>query len=511
MIVTTEKKNSYYINGGNPHVLFLHPILEHLIKLKQDGNDVKQWVENFEQDEIPAKGQTIRTCKQEVSYYYQYFQLLMKNNYFDTPKKVKLDEIMQYKPEHIELTIADTEQIVFEVTDGCNLDCRYCGYGEFYSGFDARRGRKMDFETTKQVLDYILSLKKKHLNQIKTHKKFAVSFYGGEPLTNFPLIKKVVEYVKSIDFPNTEFMFSMTTNGVLLYKYMDYLIENRFFILISLDGNKQHNQHRVFPDKTESFDIVFENARELKRKAPEYFKEFVNFICVQHNKNSALAQLKDFFKNEFDKKPLYLGLNKSGIPKEKKEEFDNLFAINKTTAELQERESFLKSLPISEFPQIPVLDEFSQHYSGCFFQKITSLLENKKENIEYVTTGTCQPFSKKIFITVNGKILPCERISQKFTMGTLEGGEIKLDYRAIADKYNDYYKKLSKLCNNCRNSKACKQCIFYLNIDEETVKCDRFLSTKEYSGKLSETLTMFEEKPLYYVKSLENLEKEGGI
>ena len=29
--------------------------------------------------------------------------------------------------------LANLKQLVFEVTDACNLRCKYCGYGELYS------------------------------------------------------------------------------------------------------------------------------------------------------------------------------------------------------------------------------------------------------------------------------------------------------------------------------------------------------------------------------------------
>ena len=35
-------------------------------------------------------------------------------------------------------------QLVFEVTDACNLHCKYCAYADLYGGYDQRRriGRK---------------------------------------------------------------------------------------------------------------------------------------------------------------------------------------------------------------------------------------------------------------------------------------------------------------------------------------------------------------------------------
>ena len=39
-------------------------------------------------------------------------------------------------PNHIRLALANLPLLTFEVTDACNLKCKYCGYGEFYNDYD---------------------------------------------------------------------------------------------------------------------------------------------------------------------------------------------------------------------------------------------------------------------------------------------------------------------------------------------------------------------------------------
>jgi uncharacterized protein len=34
--------------------------------------------------------------------------------------------------DNIVYALANLPQLVFEITDACNLKCKYCGYGEFY-------------------------------------------------------------------------------------------------------------------------------------------------------------------------------------------------------------------------------------------------------------------------------------------------------------------------------------------------------------------------------------------
>jgi predicted nucleic-acid-binding Zn-ribbon protein len=43
--------------------------------------------------------------------------------------------------------LANLSQLVFEVTDACNLKCKYCGYGEFYNDYDSRGNKNFIHKT----------------------------------------------------------------------------------------------------------------------------------------------------------------------------------------------------------------------------------------------------------------------------------------------------------------------------------------------------------------------------
>lgn len=54
-------------------------------------------------------------------------------------------------PAQIYYSLANLRQITFEVTDACNLKCKYCGYGEFYDDYDRRSNKMMPFTKAKQT------------------------------------------------------------------------------------------------------------------------------------------------------------------------------------------------------------------------------------------------------------------------------------------------------------------------------------------------------------------------
>ncbi|MFA6705070.1 MAG: radical SAM peptide maturase, partial [Bacteroidales bacterium] len=119
-----------------------------------------------------------------------------------------------------------------------------CGYGELYNDYDERVGNDLSFEKAVAIIDYLSSYWQSSNNQSGRFNVY-ISFYGGEPLLNMCFVKKVIDYIEQINSYNRYFTFSMTTNAVLLDKYIDYLVEKDFNLLISLDGDKSNNQYRV--------------------------------------------------------------------------------------------------------------------------------------------------------------------------------------------------------------------------------------------------------------------------
>lgn len=79
-------------------------------------------------------------------------------------------------------------QVVLQVTQNCNLRCSYCAYSGSY--FNRTHSKKrMSTETAIRAVDFFMS----HSSEVS---KSTIGFYGGEPLLEFSLIKKVVSYVE---------------------------------------------------------------------------------------------------------------------------------------------------------------------------------------------------------------------------------------------------------------------------------------------------------------------------
>ncbi|MGI9305374.1 MAG: quinohemoprotein amine dehydrogenase maturation protein [Gammaproteobacteria bacterium] len=146
--------------------------------------------------------------------------------------------------------------IILNVNTGCNLGCTYC-YKEDLT--TPAKGEKMDFETAAKSIELLL-------REGESRDRVNIVFFGGEPLSNMPLIRQVVDYAEKrcAEVGKTP-DFSLTTNATLLNEQtVDYLNEHRFGISISIDGPKAvHDRHRLTVGGKGTYDVVATKARML--------------------------------------------------------------------------------------------------------------------------------------------------------------------------------------------------------------------------------------------------------
>ena len=146
--------------------------------------------------------------------------------------------------------------LVLNVNTGCNLSCTYC-YKEDLATPD--RGQRMAFETAARSFELLLA-------EAKERARVNLVFFGGEPLSNMPLIRAMIDYAegraaevgKTVDF-------SLTTNATLLTEdLVDYFSAHRVGITVSMDGPKAlHDRNRRTIGGKGTYDVVAKKARML--------------------------------------------------------------------------------------------------------------------------------------------------------------------------------------------------------------------------------------------------------
>lgn len=395
-------------------------------------------------------------------------------------------------------SICNLKQLIFEVTDACNLRCKYCGYGDLYFGYDKRESSFLPIEQAKAVIDYLVTFWKCYLPKAQSPLTY-ISFYGGEPLLNMPFIKEIVSYVENLDI-NRVFEFSMTSNALLLNRHMDYLVDKRFHLLISLDGDKQGNDYRVTPLGNSSFETVYANSKMLQEKYPDYFREYVNFNSVLHSLNSVKATF-DFINKEFQKTPTISELNDSHIREDQRHYWNSIYRNKIESIQSEENSQDLENDLFIENPETFNLLVFLHQYSGNIYKDYESLLVDP-EHISLCPTGTCIPFSRKMFITVTGKILQCEKIDHNFALWFISKDlGIELDIELIVDRINNYYDKFRPQCSKCAKKRGCTQCMYFIdNIECLNPKCTSFCSKEMFNKYVDNSMGYLAKHPDLYDK-----------
>lgn len=472
-IAFKSKHNNHYLYDFNYSlVLLLHPFL---YAVMEEGA-------NSAETNIAAKA------------YYRKKYLFLKNNgwFREYPFVKKVSRLLT--EQDVTTQIANTEQLTFEVTESCNLNCSYCGYGELYKHHENRSYKNLDFETAVPIIDYCFSLWNSERNKSK-EKKIYIGFYSGEPLLNFKIIEQIVCYVKNKDIYK-RIHFAMTTNSMLLDKYTDFLVKHKFHLLLSLDGNSSNNAYRKKKNGDSSFKEVCSNIDKLYKLYPSYFKQYVNFNAVLHNANS-VDDIYGFIKGRYNKIPQLSELNTFGIAEEKKDKFNRMF--------LNYERSILSSANKQEIvDQLFISIPFFKDLSRFVLQHLDVRKElqdlTKRSNTIHTPTGTCTPFAKKIFVSVSGNLFPCETIQRNYPLGNVRNGEVELNFMQVTDYYNNIYLCIRKQCEICYLQRSCVQCIFNMPTQYSRPSCETSMNKTKFTNYLSDNLSNLEDNSVFLKK-----------
>jgi uncharacterized protein len=155
------------------------------------------------------------------------------------------------------------QTLVINLTNQCNLSCQYCyEFGEDKVATPDGKPKFMELETAKQSVDFLF---REATGRSTVH----ITFFGGETLMNFALLKEVVDYSRAeAARRNVKIDFSLTTNATLLRPdIIEYLTANAIGVTVSIDGPKEMNdQLRVFANGKGSYDIIIPKVKELLRQ-----------------------------------------------------------------------------------------------------------------------------------------------------------------------------------------------------------------------------------------------------
>ena len=146
--------------------------------------------------------------------------------------------------------------LCLHVAHTCNLSCAYCfaSQGKYHG-----ERALMSFETGKRALDFLIE-------HSGGRRNLEVDFFGGEPLMNWDVVKRLVAYARGVEGPaGKRFRFTLTTNGLLIDdEVIDFANREMDNVVLSLDGRREiHDTARVDCAGNGSYDRVVPKFQKL--------------------------------------------------------------------------------------------------------------------------------------------------------------------------------------------------------------------------------------------------------
>lgn len=352
-----------------------------------------------------------------------------------------------------------TQQLTLQVTQQCNLRCAYCAYSGIYENNRTHNSARMSFDVAKKAIDYFLE-HNTHLADV------VIGFYGGEPLLEFELIKKCVEYANS-KVEGKKILFNMTTNGTLLSdKVVDFLSRYNFSISISLDGSKEeHDRNRKFKDGRGSFDVIIENLRNIREKYLELDKRIQ--IMTTINPHMDLGCVMEYFSADEvlnDKNILFNTMNEKDLK--------NAVSYDESYYEIRNFE-YIKCL-------FSVVGKLERKYTSALAVRSMDGLKQMRSRTHAHASltrlahhnGPCLPGVRKLFVRTDGKFYPCERVNETqeyFCVGSVDTGVCVDECKKILN----IGKITEKQCKQCWALRHCSLCAGQIEFTDEPQVCDK--------------------------------------
>ena len=294
------------------------------------------------------------------------------------------------------------------VTHDCNLNCIYC-----YQKHDKL---KMSFETAKKCIDWVFDNVPPEMDGID------IQFFGGEPLLEFELIQKIVEYTyqTKISRYSNSCAFFASTNGTLLDDSMKkWLIDHKdhFCLGLSLDGTRDTHNH----NRSNSFDQI--DIDFFRKMWP---KQSLKMTLSEYSLHHLAENVKYLHSLGFDVK----GVNLC----EGNFNWDNEKFVEILVPQLKELVDFYV-----ENESLPVCQMFDKQLRFC--------VSKNRERKKWCGTGRgCPCFD------VDGKMYPCTYMTpmtfSEKELHAIVNTDFTNDYNFVdEDCYENCY--IYPLCGNC--------------------------------------------------------------
>ena len=367
-------------------------------------------------------------------------------------RRVKIPTIREVK----EISNNHIHHVILNITEQCNMRCKYCSYGTNYPYERDHKNSDMKWPIAKAAVDLLF-------NNSSGNNDVVLGFYGGEPLLAFKMIEKTVDYAKNQSRKyDKNVRFAITTNGTLLSdEVIKFFVDNNFNMLISIDGPQHiHDRNRINRQGKGTWYKVMEGLKKIKSNYPQFFQKKLGYSSMI-TPPFDLLHIRDFFNNfEFSTTgPLNLNL-----PNLDDTTYYKNFP-NSMWEEYREQRKELENILFNFLDNNKNPDHFLTEF---LLKKAYSAFHNRftGESDFMPLNGCCFPGQQRTFISTDGAIGPCEKIGNRINLGNVWKG---FDIHTIHDLMN-VYAETCKECTTCWLNRNCSLCFLSILRPEEKNK-----------------------------------------
>lgn len=344
-------------------------------------------------------------------------------------------------------SLPNIDTFIIELTQSCNMRCRYCCYGGTYQDNRTHSGNSMSEETYLQSLDFIES------NRVK-ERKLHVVFYGGEPLTRFEQLKKFVSLAK-LRFPK-DTDYTISTNGLLLKEdVIPWCIEQDVFLNVSLDGMPSvHDKARRDVVGSPTFDKVHNNLRQVKLFDAQYWFNHVNLLVTLDDVHELLP-IAEYWGHDvlLRTKPPFM--------------ISRVSPCSLSDYEIDQEETLETLRSLMNYYAVNRQNVFAKAY---FEMLCSPILDRPVYTMnEPMSPLMCLPFNPRCFLDCDGNVGICEKTSDKLRIGTVKDG---WDMDTIRGAINKMVAERKIRCSDCECIRLCQTCFTNYFFDEDRWNSD---------------------------------------
>ena len=333
--------------------------------------------------------------------------------------------------------------VELSITEKCNLGCPYC--------YVANKNKFMNYDTFLNVVSKI----KQYCLQ-SGEKDYIISYFGGEPLLNFELIKKAHEYFKNDPMCRMETIIS--NMSLLNSEIYEYIKTNNIGVSWSFDGKDANVSRPLLPIRENNgykniLDIYTKNKNKLIELSNGYCK-----VMIYPENCSSLVENFEFL--------LDFGINYPDFSIVR----DNVWT-NKDILIFKGTLHKLADLYISKVKS--GIDCSIGFFRLHFLDTLFSITKGKRPFGCFAGTSGCS-------VSPDGKFYPCQRFASK---NVLEYGDVH-NFQYYKDMFSPLKYKKCKDCDlylicscGCNfsqllndNSPLDSVCELYHIIEEETLR-----------------------------------------